>query len=284
MRSIFLTLSAAVCCSLLAAAEDGPANYSLWPRRPAELEQARRLMSEGKKSEAAYLLRPYWTAPGIVGREARQLTSLINVPRYLSRQHPRAYLYTIKRGDSLPRIARNTKCLQELLMLLNGLVEPSRLMAGQKLVAVPVTQRVEIHLAHREVSVWDGDILVADYVIEEVNGVKIAGQNEVTTLKSCDSYVDGARVRSVGSGLAATDRALVLASGCVLSAGEGGRAVLRMNQRDLNEMALLLAPGAEVCLVRDEEAYARERQAAREASAPAQRAAEAGEGEEAPAS
>lgn len=169
-------------------------------------------------------------------------------------------------------------------MLLNGLVEPSRLMAGQKLVAVPVTQRVEIHLAHREVSVWDGDILVADYVIEEVNGVKIAGQNEVTTLKSCDSYVDGARVRSVGSGLAATDRALVLASGCVLSAGEGGRAVLRMNQRDLNEMALLLAPGAEVCLVRDEEAYARERQAARESAASAQGADEAVEVEEEPAS
>lgn len=264
MKSIFLTLSAAVCCSVLLGDEEGPANYSLWPRRPAELAQARRLMAEGKNSEAAYLLRPYWSAEGIVGREARQLTGLINVPRYLSRQHPHAFLYTVKRGDNIARVARNTKCLQELIMLLNGIVDPSRLMVGQKLVAVPMNQRLELHVAHLEASVWDGDILVADYAIVGLEGIGSKGKNEVTALKSCECLVGGATARVVGTGKAAVDRSLVLSSGCVLAAEHRGGRTVRLKQRDLNELALLLAPGAEVCLVRDEEAYAEER-AARQA-------------------
>ena len=65
-------------------------NYSLWPRRPDELEQARQLMSEQKGGEAVLLLQPYVADEGIAGREARQICGRVNVPRYLSRMHPGA--------------------------------------------------------------------------------------------------------------------------------------------------------------------------------------------------
>ena len=48
-------------------------NFSLWPRRPDELEQARRLMQEQKGGEAVLLLQPFVTDDGIAGREARQI-------------------------------------------------------------------------------------------------------------------------------------------------------------------------------------------------------------------
>ena len=83
MRSIFLTLSAAVCCSLLAAAEDGPANYSLWPRRPAELEQARR---------AAHLLggalEGVLDAP-VPGRDWQHVLLVCAKRQKTARQYPR---------------------------------------------------------------------------------------------------------------------------------------------------------------------------------------------------
>ena len=155
MRLIYLIFAAGVFCSLIPTAYSAE-NYSLWPRRPEELEQARRLMQEQKGGEAALLLRPFLADSGIAGREARQICGRVNVPRYLSRMHPGARVYTVRKGDNLARIAATQKCPQDLIMLLNGIVEPSALRVGQKLVVVPMRLRVEIHPVQRELSVWDG--------------------------------------------------------------------------------------------------------------------------------
>lgn len=254
MKSIFSILSAAVFCSLLMAGGVLAENYSLWPRRPAELQQARMLMAENKGSEAIYLLRPYWRAPGVTGQEARRLTAYVNVPRYLTRNHPGITIYTVRRGDTMPRVARNSSCPQDLVMLLNGIVEPSQLKVGQKLAVVPMKQHVEIHLPTKEICVWDEDSLVATYRIDSTVGVPLRGDNVATTVKTRETYQGGARVRAGAS--ASSDRALLLENGVLISAdSQMPGQVIRMNQRDLNELTLLVGEKAQVMLIRDERKF-----------------------------
>lgn len=232
-------------------------NYSLWPRRPDELMQARMLMAENRGSEAVYLLRPFWRARGVAGQEARQLTTQVNVPRYLSRSHPKATLYTVKRGDTLPRVARNSACPLDMVMMLNGIVTPSGLRIGQKLVVVPMLQHMELHLPTKEVSVWDEETLVASYRLERVDGVPMRGGNESTEVKARDAYRGGSRVHVGVAGVASSsDRVLVLANGMVLAGSTEvrGRAIY-MNQKDLNELTLLVGEKAPVLIVRDEDKF-----------------------------
>ena len=244
MKSTFSILSAAVCFNLLVGAVFAADNYSLWPRRPAELEQARRLVREQKGAEAVHLLQPFIHDNGIAGREARQITGSVNVQRYLSRRHPDARVYTVKPGDNVFKIAAAEKCPFELIMLLNGIVEPSGLRVGQKLVLVPMNCRLEIHLSQREVCVWDGETLVADYNITEhrLTGKKEGG----TTLASRESLTEGSRLPARSLQTASADRVLVLENGVrIESVHHSGDEVL-LDRKDINELALLLVSGCDV--------------------------------------
>ena len=250
MKSTFLIISAAAFCSALLPAEEE--NYSLWPRRPAELKQARILMNERQYDRAEELLAPYLKQSGIAGREARQILGSRNVGRYLSREHPGAEVYTVRGGDTVAKIAKAHKCPQDILLLLNGIVEPSALRVGQKLVVVPMRLRMVINPRQRELCVWDGEKLVADYALTDVKAAAGKG-NEQTTLKAREGYVDGARLPASSLGHAAANRVLCLENGLCIAGEENPRGkTIRMNQRDLNELALLLGVGAEVQILRED--------------------------------
>lgn len=245
MTSIYSILSAAACFNVLALSAVSAENYSLWPRRPAELEQARRLVREQKGAEAVHLLQPFIHDSGIAGREARQITGTVNVQRYLSRRHPDARVYTVKSGDNVFKIAAAEKCPFELIMLLNGIVEPAGLRVGQKLVLVPMPCRIEISLAQQELSVWDGETLVADYAVSAEPDMTCA---DATALASDEGYIEGERLPRRSSQFPSADRVLLLANG-VSIVGPHQRAkgrLLRMEQRDLNELSMLVVSGAEV--------------------------------------
>ncbi len=247
MKLTSLIFAAAGFCSLLPALTAAE-NYSLWPRRPAELEQARRLACEQKVDEAVALLAPFVGERGIAGREARQLSGAINVHRYLSRLHPHATVRKVGRGDTLERIAVASRCPSDIIMLLNGMVEPSSLRAGQKLVTVEMSLRMEIHLEQREISVWDGETLVADYNILSAEGVEGRGQAE-TLLAVREGSIKGKPVSRRSAYYPASDRMLGLENGIAL-VGEQERhgKVLRMDQHDLSELAMLLGVGAQVSI------------------------------------
>ena len=248
MKSIYSIFVAGAFFSL-AGAVVAAENYSLWPRRPEELEQARRLMQEQKGGEAVLLLQPFVTDTGIAGREARQICGRVNVPRYLSRMHPGARVYTVRKGDNIARIAAREKCPQDVIMLLNGLVEPSNIRIGQKLVVVPMRLRVEVHPLQREVSVWDGEQLVADYPIIGMDEIPRARQKtQKTKVVAREGYVEGMAVLPRSPQYPASERVLVLGNGMALAGGQNGRAAicLRMDQKDLNELALMLDCGSEV--------------------------------------
>ena len=251
MKSTYSIFVAAVFCSLLgpAVASD---NFSLWPRRPDELEQARRLMQEQKGGEAVLLLQPFVTDEGIAGREARQICGRVNVPRYLSRLHPGAVVYTVRPGDNMARIAAQQKCPQDVIMLLNGIVEPSSLRIGQKIVVVPMRLRVEIRPQQREISVWDEQQLVADYPILNMDEIPAAQRkNEVTSVAAREGYIDGLAVLPRSPQYAASERVLVLANGIVIAGEKNGHGatVLRLEQKDVNELSLMLGLGNEVKII-----------------------------------
>lgn len=247
MKSIFSILSVAVCFNGLAAAAFAAENYSLWPRRPAELEQARRLVREQKGAEAVHLLQPYIRDNGIAGREARQITGSVNVQRYLSRRHPDARVYTVKPGDNVFKISAAEKCPFELIMLLNGIVEPAGLRVGQKLVLVPMNCRVEILPAQREMCVWDGENLVANYnVVPADDAEKYRGETRVA---ACEGYSEGARLPRRSAQIASSDRVLLLANGISISGGQNSSAqAWHMAQRDLNELSLLITADSPVMI------------------------------------
>lgn len=227
-------------------------NYSLWPRRPDELEQARRLMQEQKGGEAVLLLQPFVTDEGVAGREARQICGRVNVPRYLSRMHPGATVYTVKRGDNIARIAVTQKCPQDMIMLLNGIVQPSALKIGQKLIVVPMRLRMEIRPLQREISVWDESQLVAAYPILSQDDIPGDKQKTATVkVAAREGYLNEHAVPARSSQFPASERLLVLSNGMCIIGGNNSRAgvQLRMEQKDLNELAMMLAVGNEVKII-----------------------------------
>lgn len=240
MKQIFLIFAVAGCCNFLSPSY-AQENFSLWPRRPAELEQARQLLSQGKQGEAVRLLQPFVHDAGVTGRESRQIAAKVNVPRYLSRMHPAAKVHTVKRGETLPKIAAVTKCPVDMLMLLNGLIEPSSLKVGQSLVYVDMQLRMEIYPSMDEVCVWDGEALVASYRVLGVKGSVDGSSGRETRIAAREAYMQGKTFPSSSAMSAVADKRLKLEDGTLLVSDdmEHGRYV-RLDKRDLNELAQLL--------------------------------------------
>ena len=252
MRLMFLIFAAAVLFEAGAQSLENVENYSLWPRRPDELKQARKLIAEQKGGEAVLLLQPFVSDNGVTGREARQICGRVNVPRYLSRLHPGATVYTVRKGDNMARIAHTQKCPQDVIMLLNGIVDPSALKIGQKLVVVPMRLRAEIRPLQQEISVWDGDQLVADYPLEGADAVPFKNRKTMTTKVAMrEGYVDGAVIPEKSFMYPSSERVLVLENGMAIAAGQNlsRSVVFRMDQKDLNELAMMLVSGNEVQVI-----------------------------------
>ena len=137
-------------------------------------------------------------------------------------------------------------------MLYNGIVEASALKVGQKLMFVPMNLRVEIHPDAREITVWDGQELVADYTVERVEGGAQSLEPMWTTLSVREGYLEGRPVSSRSFLFSSADRVLKLSNGLLLG-GESHYAtgpMLRLKQKDINELSLLLRVGNEVSIHR----------------------------------
>ncbi len=250
MKLISLIISVAVCYSFTACL--ARENYSLWPRRPAELEQAQRLHYDKKDDEALRVLAPFIRKRGLAGHEARQLMGSINMRRYLSTKHPRMRIHTVRRGENLDRIATNYKSSTELITYVNRLLDPSDLKAGQEVYVVPADLRAELRLVDHEVSLWDGNILVASYDIQ-CSPELLKGENEEATLVERTGELNGRRVPRVSVFFASANRILRLSNGLVFT-GVGNSVpsgtYVQLQPKDLNELSMLLSKGARFTIVK----------------------------------
>lgn len=251
MKSIFLTLSAAVCFNLMLMPQAVAQNFSLWPKRPPEIEQARRLVRAVRYDEAVNLLKPFIVQDGVVGREARKITAAVEVPRYLSRRNPHAAIYTVRYGDNLQRIVVSTQCPTEMIMLLNGIIDPSALRAGQRMVVVKMNLRAEIYPQMRELCVWDEESLVASYDIATLQ-LPNSKKNIVSKVDNMEGTIDGGVLPKRSTQYLASQRTLRLDGGiAICSSPCHAKHCIEMNAADVNELALLLSVGSEVVIVNE---------------------------------
>lgn len=255
MKLISLILSATACCSTLL---HGQQNYSLWPRRPAELEQAGRLVAQQQDAQALLLLQPFIHKRGLAGHESRRMVGQIRVRRYLSGANPHLRRHTVRRGENLDRIATAYGSSPELIMFINMMTNPSDLKVGQHLNVAPVDLRAELHLADQELSLWDGRTLVAAYDVILSAGLE-NGKNEEARLTDREGEISGSRVSRASALFASSDRSLKFSNGLVMinSAKHPPErtAYVQLQRRDLNEISMLLRGGARLSVVRDEEEF-----------------------------
>ena len=254
MKSTSLILSVAAFFSAHVAAQE---NYSLWPRRPAELEQAQRLIRKQEYNEALKLLAPFVHKSGLAGHESRHLMGAIRVRHYLSPKHPKIRTHTVRRGENIERIATINKCPRDLIILINGLMDPSSLRVGQKLLVATMDLRAELRIAAREITVWDGANLVAAYDVIPSQDL-LTGSNAETQLKDREGEINGGRIPKSSALFSSCNRSLKLADGTTIS-GAGGAATkaktVQMKQKDLNELSLLLCIGGRISIVRDDKNF-----------------------------
>ena len=161
-RAFFSLLAAAFCAQGVLA--DGE-NYSLWPRRPEALAEARRLMDRGTLPQALELLQPLAEQGGVVGREAKDLIGSLRIRQLLDPNGPDVKKYTVRRGDSWIRMVRKLECSQAMLMHLNGLMDIPVLHAGDVFKYRPLNFHVVVNVPEKEVCLYDGKNFVKGYPI-----------------------------------------------------------------------------------------------------------------------
>lgn len=253
MRSTFSISSARVCCSLLAAAccaqaalADGE-NYSLWPRRPANLEEARRLMNRGSLAEALELLQPFVKEGSVVGREAKELIGALRIRQILDPNGPDVKKYTVRRGDAWTRIVKKLGCSQAMLMHLNGLMDVPSLQPGDVFKYRPLDFQVVVNVPEKEVCLYDGENFVKAYPILAMKDT--GRRNFETTVKD-----EQASVSIYDKRYPAADKTLLLAAGGYVIEAKAG--TLRspgfyLSRQDCNEVAMLTKPGSKVIIIRE---------------------------------
>lgn len=257
MKLTSLILSATACCSAIFAVQ-AQENYSLWPRRPIELEQAQRLYTQGKDDEQVLsLLSPFVNRRGLAGREARHLVGLIRTRQYLSASNPHLRAHTVRRGENVERIAVAYNSTAELIILINLMTNPSDLKVGQRVNVAPADLRLELHVEELELTLWDGRTLVAAYDVRPSADLK-DGKNEETSLSDRRGEINGAHVPRASALFASSDRMLTFANGIQFlndTHRAPKKAYVQMQRKDLNELSLLVRGGARLSVVRDEESF-----------------------------
>ena len=159
--------------------------------------------------------------------------------------HPYSSVYTVRQGDTLPKIASKTQCPVDLLMLYNGLTTPSALKIGQKLVFVDMVLRIEIYPSLNELTVWDGDVLVASYKILSMKGdIESHEEEKEVTVSSREAHIHGKRIPDNSAQTSFADKLIRFSDGFVVcSQMQKDKNTLCLSQKDINELAFLVREG-----------------------------------------
>ncbi|KAA3168619.1 hypothetical protein F1945_06470 [Akkermansia sp. BIOML-A10] len=229
-----------------AAVADGE-NYSLWPRRPAALEEARRLMDRGNLAQALELLQPLVRQGGVVGREAKDLIGALRIRQVLDPNGPDVKQYTVKSGDSWIRMVKRLGCSQAMLVHLNGLMDVPSLQPGDVFKYRPLNFHVVVNVPEKEVCLYDGENFVRAYPIVAMKDT--GRKNFETTVKD-----EQASFSIYDKHYPAADKTLLLAAGgYIIDAGNGTPRSpgFYLNRQDCNELAMLTRPGTKVTIIRE---------------------------------
>lgn len=229
-------------------------NFSLWPKRPPELIQARRLIQANRRAEAIPLLEKAAGDTGPGGFEAAQLLGNLRLDTLLTPGgSPLQKVYKVRSGDSIIKIASREQTQPDLIMQLNSLADPGRLSIGQELWILPLNFTLVINTKSRIATLMDGDQLLNSWKILAVKDS--APNSSSTTLKSEIASANGSPVTTQSPLFGAAQKALILAErGLKIEAmpqnGAPANPGFFLSSQDVNEISLLMRPGNKVEIIR----------------------------------
>ncbi len=248
-RQMLLTL-----CSLaLMGAVQAQEYYSLWPRRPEALKTAQRMVREQQYGEAIKVLLPHVGLQGVAGKEVRALLTQLQLRHYVNGNHPKAYVYRVESGDNMQKIAASQQCSYALLLLVNGITDPSLLKVGQKLLIIPMDITVMIHEKEQEIALWDGDNFLASYPLLGMRGNMPEDYEKLPLLRNV-SYRNGRALHPSSPWVSSSPRWLEFEGGiCIAGEQVAPRAqrIYQIAPAFLNEWAIMLPPSTRLTIVSD---------------------------------
>ncbi|SHJ27934.1 LysM domain-containing protein [Rubritalea squalenifaciens DSM 18772] len=216
-------------------------------------ESARELLTVGDylaaEEKLKYVTTYYPTAPS--AKEARRILGEMNMDRLFSGVGDSGQkTYTVQRGDSFLKIARENQTNLDLIRLLNGLDRVDRLHPGDELIVMPLNLRLVVDVRQELIELWKGSQYIKAYdpMIMQVP----KGQGSVKTkISDVEAKADGRVTNSSKTNYRSSEKIFVFAKPqmVIRSPGdypkEGFEGVI-LSDADIEELALLLRSGNSV--------------------------------------
>lgn len=137
-----------------------------------EMQQARQYVIDGEYGKAhdklRFLINFY--AEASFAKEARGVLGALNLDQILSPSSPKYKTsYTVKRGDSLSRIAKKHDSTVENIMELNGFLYSNRIHPEQEMIVMKLGFRTVIDIEQKSLTLYDGETFVKEYPLLEIS-------------------------------------------------------------------------------------------------------------------
>jgi len=216
-------------------------------------ESARSLLELGDFAAAEeklkYVTTYYPTAPS--ASEARRIIGEMNMDRLLSgKGFVEQQTYKVKRGDSFFKIASDSRTNLELIKLLNGLDDLTRLHPGDELLVMPLDLRLVVDVRQQLIKLWADGKFIKGYETQVFNLPKGSGVKR-TKIQALEASVKGRRVSSTKESYRDSDKIIAVSSPQFEIRADGdfpkdGYIGAILAKPDIEELALLLRKGNSV--------------------------------------
>jgi len=116
-------------------------------------------------------------------REARRILGELNLDEFLSVENKENKInYTVKRGDSYLRIAKQNQTTLDAIMMMNSYASLPNLYPDNELVILPLNLTLVVDMEFGLIQLWDGGRWLKDYLIQKVDveGVRLKKNYKIT--------------------------------------------------------------------------------------------------------
>lgn len=168
------------------------------------LNQAKKLVASGELPRARDIIVKGLLEEPIspVTRPMRDLLGEINTQLFFSKEPtPRKTEYSVRRGDSLSRIARQLRSTTDAIMRTNDL-QTTRIHPGDKLLVPKLDFTITIDLPRERIVVHDSHGFFTQYRIVEADLPHTRSSPQQTKVRAKSFWKDGERVRKTPAKMA----------------------------------------------------------------------------------
>lgn len=168
------------------------------------LNQAKKLVASGELARARDIVVKGLLQEPIspVTRPMRDLLGEINTQLFFSKEPtPRKTEYSVRRGDSLSKIARQLRSTTDAIMRTNDL-QTTRIHPGDKLLVPKLDFTITIDLPHERIVVHDGHGFFTQYRVVEADLPRTRSSPQQTKVRARSFWKDGERVKKMPANMA----------------------------------------------------------------------------------